>query len=168
MANPKKGEIENRLTGEKATIMRDRRNHRTLIMKLASAPAEPPTPSTVPTEKPKAEKAKTKPKAESAKTEKTEKVVKSTKPALKEIEQKVLDFLTSLDHPATSIEVRDQFNFPLRAPARAIFRKLEKLGYGENRKVGNRYLFYVKGKVYLPKAEPPKVEEKGGEAKETK
>lgn len=74
------------------------------------------------------------------------------KPKLTDIEQKVLDFIKTLDHPATSNEVRDEFGFPLRANARRIFRKLEKQGFGENRKVGNRYLFYVKGKEY-PKSE---------------
>ena len=143
-------EIKNRLTGEKATITRDRVNHRTLIMKSQSTPAEPPT---APTEKAKGQKKK-KPKAKGGKTETVE--ATPTKPALKEIEQKVLDFLKSLDHPATSNEVRDKFNFPLRAPARRIFRKLERLGYGENRKVGNKYLFHVKGKVYPPKAEETK------------
>jgi hypothetical protein len=177
-------EIENRLTGEKATIMRDRANHRTLIMKSASVPkivydptknrtiaktesaaaSEIPTP---PIEKPKAEKKK-KPKAEDAKTEKVEKEVKPAKPALKEIEQKVLDFLKTLDHPATSNEVRDHFNFSLRAPARAMFRKFEKLGFGENRKTNNKYHFFVKDKVYPPpKVEPPKVKPpKVGETKE--
>ncbi len=74
-----------------------------------------------------------------------------------------LDFLKTLDHPATSNEVRDEFKFPLRANARRIFRKLEEFGYGENRKVGNKYLFHVKGKEYLPKAE-----KKGGEPEGTK
>jgi len=91
-------------------------------------------------------------------------------PKLEDIEQKVhdflntsnhpatmhtvLDFLNSLDHPATTNEVRDEFNFPLRAPARRIFKKLAALGYGENRKVGNKYFFFVKGKKYSPKVEP--------------
>ena len=89
----------------------------------------------------------------------------SEAPKLKDIEQKVLDFLSSLDHPATSNEVRDKFGFKLRADARRIFKKLANLGYGENRKVGNKYLFHVKGKEYPPppvpepKAEPPKTEE---------
>ena len=165
--------------------MRDRVNHRTLITKSAlgstkvvydptknrtiakvesAAASEIPTP---PTEKAKAEKTKAektkKPKAEGAKIEKPE------KPALKEIEQKVLDFLKTLDHPATSNEVRDKFNFPLRAPARAMFRKFERLGYGENRKTNNKYHFYVKDKVYPPpKVEPPKAEEKGEEPEGTK
>ena len=147
--------------GEKAIIMHDRVNHRTLITKSATTPAEPPTPPTTPIEKVKAEKKK-KPKAEGVKTEKAE---KPTKSVLKEIEQKVLDFLKSLDHPATSNEVRDKFNFTLRAPARAMFRKFEKLGYGENRKVGNKCFFYVKGKVY---PESLKAEPKTGEIKENK
>jgi hypothetical protein len=146
-------EIENRLTGEKATIMRDRVSHRTLITKSASTPAEPPQTSTASIEKSKIEKTK----AEGVKTEKR---AKPTKPALKEIEQKVLDFLNSLDHPATSNEVRDKFNFSLRAPARAMFRKFERLGYGENRKTNNKYQFFMKGKVYPPsKVEPPKAKE---------
>ena len=70
------------------------------------------------------------------------------KSALNETETKVLEFITNLDHPATSNEVRDQFGFPLRANARVIFKKLAKLGLGENRKEGNRYRFYVKGKEY--------------------
>jgi hypothetical protein len=54
-------------------------------------------------------------------------------------------------NPAISNEARDKFHFPLRANARRIFRKLEKLGYGELRKDGKggkRYHFYVKGKTY--------------------
>lgn len=82
-------------------------------------------------------------------------ITTSEKPKLKEIEQKVLNFISALDHPATSNEVRDKFGFPLRAPARRIFKKLGALGYGENRKVGKAYRFFVKGKKY-PK---PKVEE---------
>ena len=135
MAKPKTDEVKNRLTGEKATITHDRTNRRMLITKDASNPSKTPKPT-------KEEKAK-KPKAKGK-----VKITTSEKPTLKEIEQKVLDFLKSLDHPATSNEVRDQFGFPLRAPARAIFRKLQQLGYGENRKVGKRYLFYVKGKEY--------------------
>jgi hypothetical protein len=154
-------EIENRLTGERATIMRDRVNHRTLITKSASTPSEPPTLPTTQTEKAKAEKTKKQPKAEGPKTEKE---AKPTKPALKEIEQKVLSFLKRLDHPATSNEVRDKFNFSLRAPARRIFRKLQKLGYGENRKIGKAYKFFVKDKVYPP----PKTEQKDEEIKENK
>jgi len=71
-----------------------------------------------------------------------------------EIEQRVLDFCKTLDHPANSVEVRDKFNFKLRADARRIFRKLDKLGFGENHKEGRKYAFYVKGKEY------PKIEEK--------
>lgn len=117
MANPKTDEIENRLTGEKATIMRDRVNHRTLITKSASTPAEPPMPPTAPIEKAKTEKTK---KTEKPKAGGKVPFTTSKPPKLKEIEQKVLDYLTSLDHPATSNEVRDHFNFKLRAPARAI------------------------------------------------
>ena len=118
------------------------------------AMASPTSPNAMPeTSKPSKE-----PKAPKVEKPKA-KVAKAEKPKLKEIEQKILDYLTSLDHPATSNEVRDHFNFKLRAPARSIFRKLQKLGYGENRKVGNKYLFHVKGKVYPPK-EPPKKEPK--------
>ena len=165
-------EVQNRLTGEKATISYDRTNRRTLINKSHSTPAEPPTPPTAPPETGKAEKKKKQPKAEGAEIVKPE---KPEKPALKEIEQKVLDFLKILDHPATSNEVRDHFNFSLRAPARAMFRKFEKLGLGENRKTNNKYHFFVKDKVYPPppvpppKVEPPKAaEEKGGEPEGTK
>jgi len=50
-----------------------------------------------------------------------------------------------------------------------MFRKFERLGYGENRKVKNKYHFFVKDKVYPPKVEPPKAaEEKGGEPEGTK
>jgi len=96
-------------------------------------------------------------------------ITTSEPPKLKELEQKVLDFLNSLHHPATSNEVRDKFGFKLRADARRIFKKLANLGYGENRKVGNKYFFFVKGKEYPPpKVEPPKAEEKGGEPEGTK
>jgi len=140
MAKSNKDEITNRLTNKKATIVHDRKNHRTVIAQPQSNPSEPK----------KTEKAK-KPKAEG-------KVKITTSEALKlsETQQKVLDWVSTLDHPATSNEVRDQFGFPLRAPARAIFRKLAKLGYGENRKVGKRYFFYVKGKEYpKPPEEAP-------------
>jgi hypothetical protein len=80
------------------------------------------------------------------KSKATEKTKEATE--LSDIQQKVLAFLQGLDHPATSNEVRDKFNFPLRANARNIFRKLDKLGYGEMRKDGKKWLFYVKGKTY--------------------
>jgi len=153
----KTSEVENRLIGETAKLVYDPNKHRAMLAK--SQPVEPPENPTTPTEKAKTEKTK-KPKAKgAAKTEKTEKEAKPPKPALKEIEQKVLTFLKTLDHPATINEIRDQFGFPLRAPARRIFRKLQELGYGENRRVGNKYLFHVKGKKYpKPKVEPPKAE----------
>jgi len=89
--------------------------------------------------------------AEKAKTEKPR---EKPKAELSDIEQKVLAYVQGLDHPATTNEVRDKFNFPLRANARAIFRKLDKLGYGEMRKDGKRWLFYVKGKEYPKPKEP--------------
>lgn len=50
----------------------------------------------------------------------------------------------------------------LRANARKLFRKLEKLGFGELRKdgkIGRQYHFYVKGMMYPePKTEQAKVE----------
>ena len=150
MAKPKMDEVKNRLTGEKATITHDHKNNRTLIAKSQPNPSEPQKTQRPPKEKTKVQKAK-KPKAEG-------KVKITTSEALKlsETQQKVLDWVSTLDHPATSNEVRDQFGFPLRAPARAIFRKLAKLGYGENRKVGKRYFFYVKGKEYpKPPEEAP-------------
>jgi len=58
--------------------------------------------------------------------------------------------------------VRDKFGSSLRANARNIFRKLDKHGYGEMRKDGKKYLFYVKGKEY-PK--PQESEAKQTEAK---
>lgn len=90
------------------------------------------------------------------KAEKTEKEsLKLKRSELTEMEQRVLDFIKTLDHPANSVEIRDKFNFKLRADARRIFRKLDNLGFGENRKEGRKYRFYVKDKVYL---EQPKVE----------
>lgn len=87
------------------------------------------------------------------KTEKP-KSMEKTKDELSELQKEVLKFISNLDHPATSNEVRDEFKFPLRANARRIFRVLEKRGFGENRKEGNRYEFFVKGKEYLkPKTE---------------
>jgi hypothetical protein len=81
---------------------------------------------------------------------------------LSETEAKVLEFLKSLDHPAITNEARDKFKFPLRANARKIFRKLQKLGYGELRKdgkSGRQYHFYVKGMTYPePKTEQAKAE----------
>ncbi len=145
MAKPKPNkpvEVENRLTGEKAKIVYDPTEKRTLIMKSDPTPPETPKVS----KEPKAKK----PKAEKPKEE----------PKLSEEEQKVLEFISALDHPANTNEVRDKFGFPLRANARRIFRKLEKLGYGENRKIGKRYLFHVKGKEYPP----PKTESKKKEA----
>jgi len=61
--------------------------------------------------------------------------------------------MKTLDHPATSNEVRDKFGFKLRAPARKAFRKLESLGYGKNIKSNGKYNLHVAGKVY---PEPPK------------
>ena len=153
MAKPKKVEtavVKNPLTGKKAVIEYNRQSRKAVLREADS-------PKTSKVEKPPVKK-----------TEKTKKpkaggkvpFTTSEKPKLKEIEQNVLDYLTSLDHPATSNEVRDQFGFPLRAPARRIFRRLAALGYGENRKIGNRYLFFVKDKKYPPKAEPPKAEPK--------
>jgi hypothetical protein len=77
----------------------------------------------------------------------------SAKPELNEQTQKILDFLRTLDHPATSNEVRDHFHFKLRAPARKAFRKLEKLGYGKNIKGNAKYHFHIKDMTYaeLPK-----------------
>lgn len=147
MAKPKPNkpvEVENRLTGEKAKIVYDPTEKRTLIMK-----SDPTPPETL--------KASKEPKAKKAKAEKpTAKAEKPKKSAtLSEEEQKVLNYISALDHPANTNEVRDKFGFPLRANARRIFRKLEKLGYGENRKVGKRYLFHVKDKKYpSPKVEP--------------
>lgn len=174
MAKPKQNEIKNRLSGETATITRDPLTRRTLITKPPSNSSQPTPKENSKIKQPKAKKPK---KAEKPKAKDKVPITTSAKaepkvetPKLKEIEQKVLDYLASLDHPATSNEVRDQFGFPLRAPARAIFRKLEKFGYGENRKVGNRYRFFVKGKEYPePKAEeapakPPKKAEASAKA----
>lgn len=74
----------------------------------------------------------------------------------------MLDFTKTLNHPANSVEVRDKFNFKLRADARRIFRKLDNMGFGENRKIGRKYELYVKGKEYpeQPKAEKIKEEKK--------
>ena len=155
-------EIENPRTGEKATVETDR-----------SVP--PKGKVTVKSKQPKvaydSEAHKKLHKAIESEPPKKTKIPFTTneKATLKDIEQKVLDFLNTLDHPATSNEVRDKFGFKLRADARRIFKKLANLGYGENRKVGNKYLFFVKGKDYPPpKVEPPKAEEKGGEPEGTK
>jgi len=79
---------------------------------------------------------------------------KSHELKLSDTEEAVLEFVRGLDHPANTTEVRDKFGFPLRANARRIFRKLHAMGYGEDRKVGRRHLFYVTNKVYPePKAE---------------
>jgi len=69
-----------------------------------------------------------------------------TTPQLTKIESKVLQFLETLDHPATSNEIRDKFGFRGRDPARRLMKKLAKLGYGECLKERNRYRFYLKGK----------------------
>jgi hypothetical protein len=61
------------------------------------------------------------------------KAKKPKQPKLTETEQKVLDFCKTLDQPATSNE-------------RRIFKKLDKLGFGENRKESRKYAFYVKVK----------------------
>ena len=143
MAKTQVSKIENRLIGKNATLEYNRQSRKAVLREAQDPPKTTP------------------------KTEKVEKTEKTKKPILKEIEQKVLDFLTSLDHPATSNEVRDKFGFPLRAPARRIFRRLAALGYGENRKVKRRYLFFVKGKKYPPK-EPPKAEPKETKKSEPK
>ena len=141
-------EVENRLTGEKAKIVYDPTKNRTLIMKATETPKVEKTEKTEP------------PKSKDKKpTAKAEKIKKSA--TLSEEEQKVFEFISALDHPANTNEVRDKFGFPLRANARRIFRKLEKLGYGENRKAtkGRRkYLFFVKGKEYPKPPEPKKPE----------
>jgi hypothetical protein len=132
--------VENRLSGKKATIEYNRQSRRAVLRESA--------------EKQKGETKKASPKAASKKTKEAK--IEETK-KLTDTEQKVLDFITNLDHPATSNEVRDKFHFKLRANARAIFKKLQRLGYGENRKGTKRYEFYVKGKEYPPpKTEPKK------------
>lgn len=93
------------------------------------------------------------PKVEISETKKSEPSEKP-KSELSKLQKEVLKFISNLDHPAITNEVRDHFGFPLRANARVIFKKLAKLGFGENRKIGNHYEFFVKGKKYpKPKAE---------------
>lgn len=126
--------IENRLNGETAEI---KQTASAIIIEKETKPTMS-AENIVVDDEPKAE---------------TAKVVKVDKDALKDIDKEVLVFCKSLDHPATTNEVRDRFNFPLRANARRIFKKLERLGYGEDKKIGNRYLFHVKAKKYAK--EPP-------------
>ena len=71
---------------------------------------------------------------------------------LSEKQKSVLEFVKTLDHPATTNEVRDKFGFPLRANARRILKKLAKLGHGEYIKTGIRYHFHVEGKLYKTKS----------------
>jgi hypothetical protein len=68
-----------------------------------------------------------------------------------------------LDEAAETNEVRDEFKFPLRAHTRRIFRKLEKLGYGEDKHIRlydegrKRHYFFVAGKTYpKPKKADPR------------
>lgn len=159
--------IKNRLNGEKATItwvQREKGGRKIPIIKKTEVKklgkkkkiekTEQPIPisTTEASEVAKAAKATVKDAEKSNRMEmpKTEKPKASKKPKaeLSKLQKEVLKFITDLDHPATSNEVRDEFKFPLRANARRIFRVLEKRGFGENRKEGNRYRFYVKGKEY--------------------
>jgi hypothetical protein len=77
-------------------------------------------------------------------------------------EQKVLEFCKTLGYPVTSNEVRDKFEFSLRANARRIFKKLDKLKFGKLRKDGKsgcQYHFYANSMAYPEtKTEQAKVE----------
>jgi len=166
--------ISNRLNGSQAVVEFDPRIPRRAIIKTKEVEkimpkgkkqpeSKPPFTTTEPEGIKKAE-------AEILKKQKTEEKPKAEeKPVLSDKQQQVLEYLKTLDHPATTNEVRDKFGFKLRGNARAIFRKLVDHGQGEMRRVGKRYLFYVKGKEYpKPQKPEPKKTEAKAESKSAK